>query len=106
MGLIVEERKGAVMVWTLDRPDRLNALPDLEDGEAFAAACEAVNADPSIRCVVMTGSSSIAHIGLPPGPLLGAYCRKRRGGVRRSGLPLGSFLPGSPCGEPGFKRFA
>ncbi|GEM_PF-4812639 len=53
MGLIVEERRGAVMVWTLDRPDRLNALPDLEDGEAFAAACAAVNADPSIRCVVI-----------------------------------------------------
>ena len=48
MGLIVEERKGAVMVWTLTRPDRLNALPDLEDGEAFASACEAVNADRKI----------------------------------------------------------
>ena len=63
MGLIVEERKGAVMVWTLDRPDRLNALPDLEDGEAFAAACDAVNADPSIRCVVMTGAGRAFSAG-------------------------------------------
>src|SRR5690606_10107791 len=63
MGLIVEERKGAVMVWTLDRPDRLNALPDLEDGEAFAAACAAVNADPSIRCVVMTGAGRAFSAG-------------------------------------------
>ena len=63
MGLIVEERKGAVMVWTLTRPDRLNALPDLEDGEAFATACEAVNADPSIRCVVMTGAGRAFSAG-------------------------------------------
>ncbi|HRL07151.1 MAG TPA: enoyl-CoA hydratase-related protein, partial [Brevundimonas diminuta] len=63
MGLIVEERKGAVMVWTLDRPDRLNALPGLEDGEAFAAACDAVNADPSIRCVVMTGAGRAFSAG-------------------------------------------
>ena len=63
MGLIVEERTGAVMVWTLDRPDRLNALPDLEDGEAFAAACDAVNADPSIRCVVLTGAGRAFSAG-------------------------------------------
>jgi len=63
MGLIVEERRGAVMVWTLTRPDRLNALPDLEDGEAFAKACEAVNADPSIRCVVMTGAGRAFSAG-------------------------------------------
>ena len=63
MGLIVEERHGAVMVWTLTRPDRLNALPDLDDGEAFAAVCEAVNADPSIRCVVMTGAGRAFSAG-------------------------------------------
>src|SRR5690606_26826709 len=56
MSLIVQQRQGAVMVWTLDRPYRLNALPDLEDGEAFAAACDAVNADSSIRFVVSTGA--------------------------------------------------
>src|SRR5690606_37389035 len=63
MSLIVQQRKGAVMVWTLNRPDRLNALPDLEDGEAFAAACDAVNADPSIRCVVMTGAGRAFSAG-------------------------------------------
>ena len=38
MTLIRTERRGAIELWTLDRPDRLNALPDPEDGEAFAAA--------------------------------------------------------------------
>ena len=61
--LIRQERRGPVMVWTLDRADRLNALPDLGDGEAFAAACEAVNADLSVRCVVLTGAGRAFSAG-------------------------------------------
>lgn len=61
--LIRRERRGAVQVWTLNRPDRLNALPDIEDGEAFAAACEAVNADRAVRCVVLTGEGRAFSAG-------------------------------------------
>jgi 2-(1,2-epoxy-1,2-dihydrophenyl)acetyl-CoA isomerase len=61
--LIRQERHGPVMVWTLDRADRLNALPDLGDGEAFASACEAVNADMSVRCVVLTGAGRAFSAG-------------------------------------------
>lgn len=43
MPLLTEERlDGAdarVVVLTLDRPERLNALPDLGDGDQVAAAC-------------------------------------------------------------------
>jgi len=35
-GLIDIQRQGPIVTWTLNRPERLNALPDLEDGEAFA----------------------------------------------------------------------
>ena len=63
MTLIRTERRGAIELWTLDRPDRLNALPDLEDGEAFAAACERVNADLSVRCVVLTGAGRAFSAG-------------------------------------------
>lgn len=62
-GLISERREGAVVVWTLDREARLNALPDLGDGEAFAAACERVNADASVRCVVLTGAGRAFSAG-------------------------------------------
>ncbi len=62
-GLITQTRHGAVAVWTLDRADRLNALPDLEDGHAFADACEAVNADPAVRCVVLTGAGRAFSAG-------------------------------------------
>lgn len=63
MSLIQTERRGAVEIWTLSRPDRLNALPDLEDGAAFAEACEAVNADAGVRCVVITGAGRAFSAG-------------------------------------------
>ena len=63
MPLITEERRDAVLIWTLDREARLNALPDLGDGDEVAAACERVNADPSVRCVVLTGAGRAFSAG-------------------------------------------
>ncbi|WBT05710.1 crotonase/enoyl-CoA hydratase family protein [Brevundimonas vesicularis] len=63
MGLITEEKRGAILIWTLNREARLNALPDLRDGDEVAAACERVNADPSIRCVVLTGAGRAFSAG-------------------------------------------
>lgn len=63
MELIERRREGAVMVLTLNRPERLNAIPDLDDGEAFHAACEAINADPSVRCAVLTGAGRAFSAG-------------------------------------------
>lgn len=62
-GLIEQTRHDGVLVLTLNRPDRLNALPDLGDGDEVAAICEAVNADMSIRCVVLTGSGRAFSAG-------------------------------------------
>jgi 2-(1,2-epoxy-1,2-dihydrophenyl)acetyl-CoA isomerase len=63
MGLITEDKRGAILIWTLDREARLNALPDMCDGDEVAAACEQVNADPSIRCVVLTGAGRAFSAG-------------------------------------------
>lgn len=63
MSLIRIETHGPIQIWTLDRPERLNALPDPDDGEAFRSACEGVNADKSIRCVVMTGAGRAFSAG-------------------------------------------
>lgn len=63
MALITETRDGAVAIWTFSRPERLNALPDLTDGDEIVAACERVNADPSISCVVLTGEGRAFSAG-------------------------------------------
>jgi enoyl-CoA hydratase/carnithine racemase len=63
MTLISRGRHGHIEIWTLDRAERLNALPDPQDGEAFALACDAVNADMSVRCVVMTGAGRAFSAG-------------------------------------------
>jgi 2-(1,2-epoxy-1,2-dihydrophenyl)acetyl-CoA isomerase len=64
MGDLIERRReGHVEVWTLNRAGRLNAMPDLADGEDFAAACEAANADMDVRCVVLTGSGRAFSAG-------------------------------------------
>ena len=63
MSLIEIERRGAIALLTLNRPERLNALPDPEDGEAFAVACETLNADSSSRCAVMTGAGRAFSAG-------------------------------------------
>ena len=62
-GLIQRERLGAVEVWTLDRAERLNALPDLGDEQDFAEACDAVNTDMGVRCVVLTGAGRAFSAG-------------------------------------------
>lgn len=63
MSLIAVERRGPVEIWTLDRAERLNALPDPDDGEAFARACEAANADAEVRCVILTGAGRAFSAG-------------------------------------------
>ncbi|HYF22687.1 MAG TPA: crotonase/enoyl-CoA hydratase family protein [Caulobacteraceae bacterium] len=57
------EKRGAVAILTLNRPEKLNALPEPGDGEAFAAVCEAINADREIRCAVMTGAGRAFSAG-------------------------------------------
>ena len=61
--LISQDRRGGVLVLTLDRAERLNALPDLPDGDEVAAVCEAVNADLDVRCVVLTGAGRAFSAG-------------------------------------------
>ena len=63
MALITETREGSVVIWTFSRPERLNALPDLTDGDEMANACERVNADPSVSCVVLTGEGRAFSAG-------------------------------------------
>ncbi len=57
------EKRGAIAVLTLNRPDKLNAMPEVEDGDAFRSMCEAIDADPAIRCAILTGSGRAFSAG-------------------------------------------
>jgi enoyl-CoA hydratase/carnithine racemase len=52
---VLRERRGNVLVLTLNRPDRLNAWTDALEDRYFALLDEAV-ADPEVRAVVVTGA--------------------------------------------------
>lgn len=57
------EKRGPIALLTLNRPDKLNAMPEIEDGEAFRTVCEALNDDPAILCAVMTGAGRAFSAG-------------------------------------------
>ena len=63
MSLITLERQGAVAILTLNRPESLNALGAPGDGDQVRAACEEVNADQSIRAVILTGAGRAFSAG-------------------------------------------
>jgi len=52
---VLAERRGAVLVLTLNRPDRLNAWNDPLE-ERYYEHLEAAEADPEVRAIVLTGA--------------------------------------------------
>ena len=52
---VLAERRGPVLVLTLNRPDRLNAWNDELEARYFALLDEA-EADPDVRAIVLTGA--------------------------------------------------
>ena len=58
-----QAREGAVLVATMNRPETRNALSDEGVVEEFVALCEQVNADLSIRAMVLTGAGTAFSSG-------------------------------------------
>jgi Enoyl-CoA hydratase/carnithine racemase len=63
MSLLSLERRGKVALLTFQRPESLNALGSPGDGDQVAAVCAEVNADPGVRCVVITGAGRAFSAG-------------------------------------------
>ncbi|MCK9541274.1 MAG: crotonase/enoyl-CoA hydratase family protein [Novosphingobium sp.] len=63
MTLLKIEREGHVAIMTLNRPDSLNALGSDGDGAEFAEACDSINDDIGVRCVVLTGAGRAFSAG-------------------------------------------
>ena len=64
---LLVERRGPILILTMNRPDRLNAL-NRPMQQAFEDQFRAADADPSIRVIVITGA--------------GRAFREHRGGSR------------------------
>ena len=63
MALLEYELRGKVALLTLNRPEAMNALGELGDGDAVAAVCAKVNEDDRVRCVVLTGAGRAFSAG-------------------------------------------
>lgn len=63
MSLVTVEKRGAVAILTLNRPEKLNALGEPGDGDQVRAACDEVNDDRDVRCVVLTGAGRAFSAG-------------------------------------------
>jgi enoyl-CoA hydratase/carnithine racemase len=58
-----EERSGAVVTLTMNRPDVRNALGAGAPIDEFVAACERISRDASVRAVIITGAGSAFSSG-------------------------------------------
>lgn len=63
MNLIEVERRGSIELWTFNRPEARNPLGAPGDGDEIAAACERVNRDSDVRCIIYTGAGSAFSAG-------------------------------------------
>lgn len=66
-GRVTTEHRGAVAVLTLDRPERKNAL-SRDVLTELDAACAALEADPALRAVVVTGAGGAFSAGADVSP--------------------------------------
>lgn len=57
------DRSGPVVTLTLNRPESRNPLGEPGDGDRFAEATERINADPDVRCAILTGAGPAFSAG-------------------------------------------
>ncbi|MBX7528145.1 crotonase/enoyl-CoA hydratase family protein [Qipengyuania vesicularis] len=63
MSLLTVETNDHVTTLTLNRPDSMNPLGAAGDGDAFVEACDAINADMDVRCVILSGAGRAFSAG-------------------------------------------
>ena len=63
MSVIKMEKRGHVALVSFNRPEILNSLGQIGDGDEIRAMCDAINDDQSIRCMVLTGSGRAFSAG-------------------------------------------
>jgi enoyl-CoA hydratase/carnithine racemase len=105
---VAVDQRGAVAIWTIDRPDRMNALSRATIDALGALAREAQSND-SIRAIVITGAGDKAFCagadlkerqGMPEHQVLALLDRYRSelGGIDRSTKPVAAAINGVALG--------
>lgn len=63
MSALLVEKTGPIVTLTINRPESRNPLGEEGDGDLFAQACQAINADRELRCAILTGAGSAFSAG-------------------------------------------
>lgn len=93
LGVLIERRE-AVGIVRLNRPERRNAL-DLPMRRGIASACRELDADPAIGAVVITGGDSVFAAGADLNLLVD------KGAQQVADIDLGQYWsPLANCGKP------
>lgn len=61
--LLKIDRQDRVAILSFNRPDSLNTLGNVGDGDEVAQACAALNDDASVKCVIITGEGRAFSAG-------------------------------------------
>jgi len=61
--VLAYHQQGPIVTLTITRPDMRNALGEPGDGEVFIQTVNKINADRSVRCVILTGEGSAFSAG-------------------------------------------
>lgn len=63
MSLLDLTTEAGIATLTFNRPETMNPLGAAGDGVEVEAACDAINADPAIRCAILTGAGRAFSAG-------------------------------------------
>ncbi|MGA7711538.1 MAG: crotonase/enoyl-CoA hydratase family protein [Rhizomicrobium sp.] len=63
MSALLFEKHGFVATLTINRPETRNALGEEGDGALFSEAAAKINADPDLRCAILTGAGTAFSAG-------------------------------------------
>jgi enoyl-CoA hydratase/carnithine racemase len=63
MSFLTTTRDGAIVTWTMNQPETRNALTGNSAAEEFVQAAAALQADSSVRAVVLTGAGPVFSSG-------------------------------------------
>lgn len=63
MSVVKLEKQGEIAILTLTRPEMMNALGQEGDGAEVAAVCAEIEADPAVRCTILTGEGRAFSAG-------------------------------------------